>query len=646
MALQLRAQGTSPRPAVAISFLIAIVALLALAGTARAARTVYFADRGADAIVQYSVGAGGALGPLTPLALHADDPRRLAMTRSGTDLYATAGAGVYQYDVGTDGRLTPKPVPIVWAGGNLGAIAVRPDDASVYVADAYWDKVRQFDVGPDGELSEKTPFFIPAGPGTSGLAIGPGGQTLYVLVDGGIVVYDIGTGGLLSERGTVAVPSTALEDVALTPNGANLYATSSDGRVFQFDVAPDGSLAAKSPATVDTGAGTSPIGIAISPNGAAVYVAAKQGSGGRVIGFVVGPGGALQPGSAPAVTSRARYLTASPDGKSLFASAGDGRLFDLAGSAITPKLIPSVDLSDAFGVVVSPNQPPVASFAAAAPGVAGSPIGFDASGAVDPDGTIAQYDWDFGDGTTLINGGPNPLHTYSGPGSYTVVLVVTDNEGASTTTIFTGGTALGNGAGAAQASQVIQIAAAVPAQAQAPIPDLGETLVADPVSGTVRVRLPGTANFVSLTEVEELPLGSLLDTRRGRVEVATIRRKRGGRVQRGRFYGGVFQVRQRKRDKYITELVLRGAQPGCQSRGKASVSVAAKKRRVWGSGEGRFRTRGRYSSGAVRGTKWLVEDRCDSTLTLVRSGVVTVRDFALKKTIILRRGERYLARPR
>jgi len=634
------------RHAAAISFLIAAVALLAVTGPARAARTVYFADRGADAIVQYSVGTGGALGPLTPVALHADDPRRLGMTRSGADLYATAGAGVYQYDVASDGRLTPKAVPIVWAGGDLGAIAVRPDDASVYVADAYWGKVRQFDVGPDGELSEKTPFFIPSGPGTSGLAIGPGGQTLYVLVDGGIVVYDIGAGGLLSKRGIVAVASNALEDVALTPNGANLYATSGDGRVFQFDVGPDGSLAPKSPATVSTGAGTSPVGIAISPNGTAVHVAAKHCSGGRTIGFAVGPGGALLPTGASAVTSPLRYLTASPDGKSLFATGGDGHLFDVApGPTITPKPTRSVDLSDSFGVLVSPNQPPVASFAAAASGVAGSPVGFDASGASDPDGTIAQYDWDFGDGTTLINGGPAPQHTYSGPGSYIVGLVVTDNEGASTTTIFTGGTALGNGKGVAQATQVIQIAPAVAAQVEL-VPDLGETLVADPVSGTVRVRVPGAAGFVSLAEVEELPLGSLLDTRDGRVEVATIRRKRGGRVQRGRFYGGVFQVRQRKRDKYITELVLRGKLAGCQSKGKASASVANKKRRVWGNGEGRFRTRGRYSSGAVRGTKWLVEDRCDSTLTLVRRGVVTVRDFALDKAIILRRGQRYLARPR
>jgi hypothetical protein len=46
----------------------------------------------------------------------------------------------------------------------------------------------------------------------------------------------------------------------------------------------------------------------------------------------------------------------------------------------------------------------------------------------------------------------------------------------------------------------------------------------------------------------------------------------------------------------------------------------------------------------VRGTKWTVTDRCDGTLTKVKRGKVAVRDFRLKKTIILRRGKSYLAR--
>jgi ferric-dicitrate binding protein FerR (iron transport regulator) len=65
---------------------------------------------------------------------------------------------------------------------------------------------------------------------------------------------------------------------------------------------------------------------------------------------------------------------------------------------------------------------------------------------------------------------------------------------------------------------------------------------------------------------------------------------------------------------------------------------------LWGDGRGRFRTRGKHSAATVVGTKWLVEDRCTSTLTRVVRGRVSVRDFELKKTVIVKRGKRYIAR--
>ncbi len=48
----------------------------------------------------------------------------------------------------------------------------------------------------------------------------------------------------------------------------------------------------------------------------------------------------------------------------------------------------------------------------------------------DPDGTIAAYAWDFGDGATAS--GPEADHVFALPGSYTVTLTVTDNAGAKT----------------------------------------------------------------------------------------------------------------------------------------------------------------------------------------------------------------------
>jgi PKD repeat protein len=52
---------------------------------------------------------------------------------------------------------------------------------------------------------------------------------------------------------------------------------------------------------------------------------------------------------------------------------------------------------------------------------------FNGSGSFDLDGTISNYQWNFGDGTT--GNSSNPTHTYYSDGTYAVTLKVTDNDG-------------------------------------------------------------------------------------------------------------------------------------------------------------------------------------------------------------------------
>jgi len=54
-------------------------------------------------------------------------------------------------------------------------------------------------------------------------------------------------------------------------------------------------------------------------------------------------------------------------------------------------------------------------------------ISFDGSSSYDTDGTITEYIWDFGDGTT--GNGINPIHIYNISGLYNITLTVTDNDG-------------------------------------------------------------------------------------------------------------------------------------------------------------------------------------------------------------------------
>ena len=59
----------------------------------------------------------------------------------------------------------------------------------------------------------------------------------------------------------------------------------------------------------------------------------------------------------------------------------------------------------------------------------------------------------------------------------------------------------------------------------------------------------------------------------------------------------------------------------CPRASRASTSAAKKKtRKLWGQGTGKFRTTGQFSSATVRGTRWLVIDRCGVTETRVTEG--------------------------
>jgi PKD repeat protein len=85
--------------------------------------------------------------------------------------------------------------------------------------------------------------------------------------------------------------------------------------------------------------------------------------------------------------------------------------------------------TDSLTVNITENQIPVA--VAASDVTSGDiplAVNFDGSASYDTDGTIVNYDWDFGDGNTAS--GSTASNTYTGVGNYTVTLTVTDDSGA------------------------------------------------------------------------------------------------------------------------------------------------------------------------------------------------------------------------
>ena len=77
------------------------------------------------------------------------------------------------------------------------------------------------------------------------------------------------------------------------------------------------------------------------------------------------------------------------------------------------------------GTVIPPNKPPTAEFDSSCLVLE---CDFDASTSDDPDGTIASYEWDFGDGDT--DTGETVTHEFDAPGTYPVTLTVTDDDNA------------------------------------------------------------------------------------------------------------------------------------------------------------------------------------------------------------------------
>ena len=183
-----------------------------------------------------------------------------------------------------------------------------------------------------------------------------------------------------------------------------------------------------------------------------------------------------------------------------------------------------------------------------------------------------------------------------------------------------------------------------------PVPQAGLSGNVTPVTGTVFVELPGSGKFVALTGVREVPFGTIIDARRGKVTVMTVGPH--GELQSMTFDAGEFELIQGPHDQVVA--ALDGGRfyvcPTARERGhlaRASSSHASPKhvvRKLWAEGHGSYSTKGNYAAGAVVGTRWLTEDLCDGTLIRVATDSVEVTNLLTHHRLRVKAGHSYLAK--
>jgi hypothetical protein len=187
-------------------------------------------------------------------------------------------------------------------------------------------------------------------------------------------------------------------------------------------------------------------------------------------------------------------------------------------------------------------------------------------------------------------------------------------------------------------------------QTPLPPPQAGQTFNIEPVDGTITTKCEDEGAFTKLVRPKQVTLDCQIDASDGTVSV-TASKGSSGRTQTADFWAGRFTIFQEEGDNREAVLKFAGKRRCERRKTKSAGRVQTLSRggkggrKLWGSGSGNYKTVGSHGSATVRGTIWLVADRCDgSTLFKVKKGTVVVRDFVKKSSVVLKAGESYIAK--
>jgi YVTN family beta-propeller protein len=423
------------------------------------ARNAVVTDRDSDAVTIFDAGTGSLIKPLISTGGGKGTlPFGIAITPNGATAYANGQNGPEETEGGVVSAINVAAGAPVAQIESIGAgpvgVAITPDGRRAYVASKGTGTVSMIDTATNLVIGPP----IPVGNGESGdrgVAITPDGSRVYVarLGDDLVSVIDTATNTVV---GAPIPVGDGPRELAITPDGKRVYVTNFENSatgnsVSVIDTATNTTVGAPIPV------GKDPRGIAITPDGSRAYVANNQDGTVSVIDTATNTvlGTPIPVGTNPV------GVAVTPDGtRALVANETlSPNNFITPISTATNTALPSFPSGgeSPAEIAMVPDQPPKAAFTASHTSKKPTVQSFNGSGSSDPDGSVARFDWNFGDGASLANGGPTPRHTYKKPGKYSATLTLTDNEGCSSKLIFTGQTASCNGSAVAAASQKIGI---------------------------------------------------------------------------------------------------------------------------------------------------------------------------------------------
>lgn len=459
----------------------------------------------------------------------------------------------------------------------------------------------------------------------TGITTGPDGNLWFTELGNKGRIGKITPSGVITEYAAGLTTNSQPTEVAAGPDGNVWFTeTANPGRIGK--ITPSGTITEYSTGLT---ANRQPTGITAGPGGALWFT--EAGNPGA-IGWIT-PQGLISQVTTPSINSQPDAIAQASNGGLWFTEDGNhGKLGELT--------VPAPAASTGSPTAVAATSATLA-------------------GSVDPNGFTTTYHFNWGTTAAYGQQFPSPDAPAGSANAPTAVSQVLRGLAPDTTYHYQlvasdcGGCQLGTSAGADMTFTTPNGPGSTgsgSASATTAPPVIGQSAVAQVTAGTVRVRVPGSHSFHQLTAGRTIPLGSLIDATRGRLNVTTALNTH-GRTQTAAVWAGRFVIGQ-TRSNGMTTFRTATEPLNCtvDTNGAAHAQAVSAKRRtstsLWSKdNHGRYSTRGHNSVATVRGTVWKTVESCMGTLTFVKKGVVSVLDTHTHRSVLVHAGHSFLARP-